>query len=97
MAVLPRVLLLASTIAASTTTIDWNAQFSADPKTTTVADDSDLLFLFKTSLARYGAAESNRELDKHCAQCAEVASGLHRAPHELRLELKCWTPAQLLR
>ena len=44
MAVLPRVLLLASTIAASTTTIDWNAQFSADPKTTTVADDADLVF-----------------------------------------------------
>ena len=65
MAVLPRVLLLASTISASTTTIDWNAQFSADPKTTTVADDADLVFL-------------NRELDKHRAQCAEVASDLHR-------------------
>ena len=34
----------ASLAAAGTTTIDWNAQFSADPKTTTVDADADLIF-----------------------------------------------------
>ena len=36
--------LATSLSAASTTTIDWNAQFSADPKTTTVDADADLVF-----------------------------------------------------
>ena len=71
MAVLPRVLLLASTIAASTTTIDWNAQFSADPKTTTVADDSDLLFYIALAL-NLAKRESSSELTEVAEHCIEL-------------------------